>query len=224
MWRSGNITWPERVSSREPVTAPDRGETHRQLAAAPAATITVSAAARSAVLRRASADLTPATARATGTEGIDCGPRDDAARRAAADARRFGRVSGWIGGGRDFGDEPVPALWNRLNEARMLRVVADRAAQLGNGTREHVFRDECSGPDDPEQAVLGAEFPRMLRQAHQHLHDLGLQTHGAVRPRQAVQGRLDEPIADAESGHCSGHHMRGTLQARGGRMLAQHRE
>ena len=159
------------------------------------------------------------------------GPRDDAAarsrrggRRDARRRRRHWRDRGrgrrrdrWRNGRRnarhDRRHQPVADLRQRLDEARLARVVAERGPQVGDRPREHLVVDRTARPDLVEQ-----HLPRYRRAV------------GGREPQQHVhQARLDpnDRSPDGDLVRCGAHldvvqPERGPLAPRGGGRRCQH--
>ena len=97
-------------------------------------------------------------------------------------------------------NQPIAAFRDRLNDARLLGIIAEDATQLRDRARQDVVGDKRVGPDGPYQAFFGHDLTRVRGQEHQHLHHLGFQAHGARRSGDAVQRWLDMVgLADAEA-------------------------
>ena len=136
-----------------------------------------------------------ATAPTRATAAVDGGvPRRPAARR----QRRLVTTV-------DRRDEAVAAAMRGLDEARRLRVVAKRAADLAHADLERGIADEHPGPDGVHELVLGHQPAGVLGQVLQHAERFRRQRdrHAVMEQRGApeVQGKVAE---DQCSRRCGG--------------------
>lgn len=75
-------------------------------------------------------------------------------------------------------DEAVAAAMCRFDEARRLRIVRERPAELADGDLEDAVADEDVAPDRADQAVLRHEPPAVLDQMPQHREGLRRELDG----------------------------------------------
>jgi hypothetical protein len=78
----------------------------------------------------------------------------------------------------------------------MRRRIAEDAAQLPNRAMQHIVGHEDVGPHARDEILAGDDLAGVLRETHQHLHHLGLETHDLVAAPEPVDGGLDGPLAD----------------------------
>jgi hypothetical protein len=77
----------------------------------------------------------------------------------------------------DSSNESVALLGNGLDEARLLRLLAQRLAKLGNALSEHLIGDHAALPDLLDEPFSGNDLARPLGETHHDAHDAGLETH-----------------------------------------------
>ena len=95
-------------------------------------------------------------------------------------------------------DQPIAALRDCLDEARLPGIIAEGSSQFRDGARQHVVADERVGPHRTDQALLGDDLVAVLGQAPQDVHHLGLEAHRAGGSPHAVERRFDEELANSE--------------------------
>ena len=88
--------------------------------------------------------------------------------------------------GGNTSNQPIAALRDRLDEARLLGIVTEEATQFRDAARQYVVADEGVGPDGPHQAFLGHDLTGVRSKAHEHLHDLGFQANDAGGARSTL--------------------------------------
>src|SRR5688572_12444875 len=96
------------------------------------------------------------------------------------------------------GDQPVAALGDGLDVARLLRIVAERLAQLDDRLRERVVAHDDAGPHHAQELFARDDLARPLRELKQDLDHLGLHPRGLALERKLVTLRFDRPLADAK--------------------------
>jgi len=66
---------------------------------------------------------------------------------------------------------------------------------------QHIVCHEDAGPDPRDQLFARDDVAGFLREAFEHLHDLGLEAHLFTAAREAVKRWLDLPVAHPERSH-----------------------
>src|SRR6185436_5003668 len=89
---------------------------------------------------------------------------------------------------------------DRLDVARVLRLVSEGLAQLPDRVAQHLLGDEAISPDLLNQALLGDQVGRVTSQAGKDLHRARLDRANGFAELQPPQGRTDPPIRDEEVG------------------------
>ena len=111
---------------------------------------------------------------------------------------RWSSIRAFHVGRGDGGDQAIAGFPDGLDVLRGAGVVAEDLPELGDAARQHVVRDHGAGPHALHELVLRHRAAGLRGEAREHLHHLGLQPHGAVRPDQPVPSRGDEPVAHAK--------------------------
>ena len=80
-------------------------------------------------------------------------------------------------------------------------IVAEGAAKTGDGTGEHRLGDKDLRPHGVDQGLTRNHITGRLREPDQDIHHLRFELDiVAARTRQAVELRLDQPLAEGEGG------------------------
>ncbi len=126
--------------------------------------------------------------------------REDRDGRDVGDGRgRLGRrLGGRLGEG---GHEPVAAAMPRLDEARPLRVVPERPAQLLDARGERVVAHRGARPDRLEQVLLGHQLARARDQDLQHCGGLRGEAELLAAGPEASGVELEPVRAEFDAGH-----------------------
>jgi hypothetical protein len=99
---------------------------------------------------------------------------------------------------RDWRNQPVPTLANRLDTRRSRRIILKSAPQLADGAVQNVVGHEHVRPDGGDERLAGHDVARTLGEADEHLHHLGLEPGYSLPARKAVERRLHQPAGDNE--------------------------
>ena len=86
-----------------------------------------------------------------------------------------------------------------LDVARLLRIVVQRRAQLGDGAGQHARGDVAMPPHLVEQLVASQQFARSAQQRQQHRERLGLQRLRFAIAQQGMGGRVDHDAIELEA-------------------------
>src|SRR5690606_38231453 len=98
--------------------------------------------------------------------------------------------------GRNLGEEAIAAPRHGLDVARLVRVVAQDAAQFVDVAAQQLFVDGDIAPDAFEQFFLGYEPARILNENAQHFGGLGPQRYALSIPPQRSGGEIEAKGAE----------------------------
>jgi hypothetical protein len=115
--------------------------------------------------------------------------QDDQRRPGPGFSRRLART------GRDR-DQSVAALRDRLDEPRLLRIIAEQLPQVGDRAGEDGLRDEALLPHALEDLVLRDHLAGLLGEEHEQVHQPRSEVTDDRAPRDSVQRGLDEPVGE----------------------------
>ena len=87
-----------------------------------------------------------------------------------------------------------------LDEARVLRLLAERLADLADTALEHLFADVGLGPHGVQELLLGHHPPGVLRQVAQHGEVLRPQEDLLRPPEQALVSCVETEFTRFELG------------------------
>jgi len=93
-------------------------------------------------------------------------------------------------------DQPVAALWNGQDVARVLRIVAQVAPDIRDSPMHGIIADDASLPELFEQFLRGDDLARAMRQVHQNIHRKRLQSRDGTVAGYLIQFRPDCPAAE----------------------------
>ena len=110
--------------------------------------------------------------------------------------RCLGSVLSWRGTvlfcvGGNPRDQPIAALRDRLDEARLPGIVTEDSSQFRDARVNTSSPTKVSGQTACISRSLGTDLTGMRRKAHEHLHHLRFQANGAGGSGHAVERRLD---------------------------------
>src|SRR5688572_32906621 len=98
----------------------------------------------------------------------------------------------------DRRDQAVAALRYRLDVTRLLRIIAERLAQLDDRLRERVVADHDSRPDEAEQLVARDHPPGPEGQLPEDLDRLRFQVDRFASAAKLVQLDVELPLSDPQ--------------------------
>src|SRR5208337_1303477 len=98
----------------------------------------------------------------------------------------------------DRSDQPISDFRNGLDGAWFPGIVGKGASDLRYGSDQDIFANKHIRPDSTSEVLPSDRFPWLGGQGNQHLHHLGLQMYCFSVALHRVDGRMDQPVTDAE--------------------------
>ena len=109
-----------------------------------------------------------------------------------------GSVSAADSTGAYLGDQPVTVVPDGLDVPGLARAVAEHPAQFRDGPGQDLLADHRVAPHLVQQAQPRDHLARLFGQDQQHPHDARLDLDVTLRTADPVQGRLNQPLVQAE--------------------------
>ena len=111
----------------------------------------------------------------------------------------------------DRGDQPIAEPRHGDDVRRLLRIVAEQAAQRRDCLVDGIRRDDHARPDLAEQRVDADDFARTLGETQQQPHRARFQPDAFLAAGDFAGQRIHEPVADAQGFRGRVFHTRATI-------------
>lgn len=111
-------------------------------------------------------------------------------------SRRLIRYRQWL----NLGNQPVAALRDSLDVARIAGTVAQCATQFEDGLGQGVVCHNHAGPHRGLEVIARHDLSLVGDKVGQYLHDLGLQPQLLLVAAKFTCRRVDHPSAETEPG------------------------